>query len=94
MRFIITNGGLYKHKDFEGRNCHKIVINREKSKRVNMQGVVFKGEYNLRDNVFLNFAAGHATRKNNALAAVGAGNDLNVNLDSFDLYQFDVTYKF
>ena len=45
MRFIITNDGLYKHKDFEGRNCHKIVINREKSKRVNMQGVSFYLKY-------------------------------------------------
>lgn len=62
--------------------------------RVNMKGVVLKAEYLLSDNVFLNFAAGHATRKNDALAAAGTGNDIVLNLDSFDLYQFDVTYKF
>jgi len=62
--------------------------------RVNMQGVVFKSEYLFRDNVFLNFAAGHANRKNDKLAAVGTGGDIKLNLDSFDLFQFDVTYKF
>lgn len=62
--------------------------------RVNMKGIVLKGEYALRENVFINVAAGHATRKNDALAAVGTGNDVRVNLDSFDLYQLDLTYKF
>ena len=63
--------------------------------RVNMKGIVLKAEYNLRDNVFINAAAGHATRKNDALAAVGApGTDLRVNIDSFDLLQLDLTYKF
>jgi hypothetical protein len=61
--------------------------------KVNLKGVVFKGEYLLRDNVFLNLAAGHATRKNDRLAATGAG-DINLNLDSYNLYQLDVTYKF
>lgn len=62
--------------------------------RVNMKGVVFKGEYLFRDNVALNLSAGHATRKNDRLAAVGTGTDLNLNLDKFDLIQLDVTYKF
>ncbi len=63
--------------------------------RVNMKGVIFKAQYNVKDNVYFNLAAGHATRKNDALgSAYGAGNDLSVNLKDFDLYQFDVTYKF
>ena len=62
--------------------------------RVNMKGVVLKAEYNVRDNVFVNFAAGHATRKNDLISAIGTGNDLKVNLDSFDLVQLDLTYKF
>ncbi|MBA3697179.1 MAG: putative porin [Methylotenera sp.] len=62
--------------------------------RVNMKGIVFKGEYNLRDNVFVNFAAGHATRKNDDISAVGSGNDLTLNLESYNLYQLDLTYKF
>ncbi len=62
--------------------------------RVNMKGTVLKTQYNIKDNVFVNFAAGHATRKENALGAAGAANDLALNLKSFDLYQLDLTYKF
>ena len=66
--------------------------------RVNMQGTVFKTAYNVQDNVIVNFAYGHAKRKNdtfgtNASANAGA-NDLALNLKSFDLLQFDLTYKF
>ncbi|WP_334107830.1 putative porin [Methylobacillus sp.] len=62
--------------------------------RVNMKGVVLKAEYLLRDNVVLNLAAGHATRKNNKLAAAGSGGDIELNLDNYNLYQMDITYKF
>ncbi len=62
--------------------------------RVNMQGVILKGQYNLRDNVFVNFAAGHGERKNNKLSAAGTASDIALNLDSFNLYQLDLTYKF
>lgn len=62
--------------------------------RVNMKGVVFKGEYALRDNVFVNFAAGHASRKDDNISAIGSGNDISLNLDSYNLYQLDMTYKF
>jgi len=63
--------------------------------RLNMKGVVLKGQYNFKDNVALNAAYGHATRKNDALGAVyAAGNDIGLNLDSFDLFQLDLTYKF
>ena len=63
--------------------------------RVNMKGTTFKAQYNIQDNVLFNFAYGHATRKNNALAAAaGGGNDLALNLKDFDLLQLDLTYKF
>ena len=62
--------------------------------RVNMKGTTFKAQYNIQDNVFANFAYGHATRKNGALGTGGTGQDLALNLDSFDLLQFDLTYKF
>ncbi len=62
--------------------------------RVNMKGVVFKAGYNVEDNVVLNVAAGHASRKNKSLAAVGSGNDIALNIDDFNLYQVDLTYKF
>ena len=62
--------------------------------RVNMKGIIFKAEYLFRDNVFINFAAGHGKRKNSDLAAVGSSYDAELNLDKYDLYQMDVTYKF
>lgn len=61
--------------------------------RVNMKGVVLKAQYNMRDNVAVNFAAGHATRKDNNLGTAGAG-DLALNLKDFNLYQLDLTYSF
>lgn len=62
--------------------------------RVNMKGTTFKAQYNIQDNVYANFAYGHATRKNGALGTGGAAQDLALNLDSFDLLQLDLTYKF
>jgi hypothetical protein len=62
--------------------------------RVNMKGIVLKGEYNLRDNVFVNLSAGKAKRKDDNISAVGSGNDLSLNIDDYELYQLDMTYKF
>lgn len=62
--------------------------------RVNTKGTVFKAQYNLEDNVFLNFAYGHAERKNNALGTAGTGQDIALNWKDYDLYQLDLTYKF
>ena len=62
--------------------------------RVNMQGTTFKAKYNIEDNVTLDLAYGHAKRKNNTYGSAGAASDLALNLDSFDLFQMDVTYKF
>jgi polyhydroxyalkanoate synthesis regulator phasin len=63
--------------------------------RLNMKGTVLKGQYNVADNVMINLAAGHATRKNKAIGTpYAAGNDIGLNLKDFDLYQVDLTYKF
>ena len=62
--------------------------------RVNMKGTTFKAQYNFTDNVYTNFAYGHATRKNKALGTAGAAQDLALNLKDFDLLQLDLTYKF
>jgi polyhydroxyalkanoate synthesis regulator phasin len=64
--------------------------------RVNMKGTVLKAQYNFTDNVYANFAYGHATRKNKALGAAGSANtqDIALNLNDFDLVQLDLTYKF
>jgi polyhydroxyalkanoate synthesis regulator phasin len=62
--------------------------------RVNMKGTTFKAQYNIQDNVYANFAYGHATRKNNLLGTGGTGQDIALNLNSYDLVQLDLTYKF
>ena len=63
--------------------------------RVNMKGFVAKGQYNVKDNVAINAAYGHATRKNDTVGAVySAGADIGLNLTSFNLFQLDLTYKF
>jgi len=62
--------------------------------RVNLKGAVFKAQYNIEDNVAVNFAYGHATRKNDKLGAGGAASDIALNLKDFDLLQLDLTYKF
>jgi len=60
-----------------------------------MEGIVFKGEYALRDNVFVNFTAAKAERKEDSLSAVGATtSDISRNIDDYELYQLDMTYKF
>jgi hypothetical protein len=67
--------------------------------RVNMEGVVLKGEYSLRDNVFLSLAYGKGDIKEEKYKAYAGtyGNtkaDIDYNLDKFDLLQLDMTYKF
>lgn len=61
--------------------------------RVNMEGIVLKTQYNVRDNVFVNFSAGHGERKDGRLGTAGAG-DLPFNLEKYNLYQLDLTYAF
>lgn len=63
--------------------------------RINMKGTTFKAQYNVQDNVLLNFAIAHADRKNDSFGTPGgAGGDISLNLSKFDVVQFDVTYKF
>ena len=63
--------------------------------RLNMKGYVFKGQYNIEDNVFFNLAYGHGQRLNRDLATpYTAGNDLALNIDKMNLLQLDLTYKF
>jgi polyhydroxyalkanoate synthesis regulator phasin len=67
--------------------------------RVNMEGVIFKGEYALRDNVFLSLAYGQGDIKEDqyktyASTYATVKGDIDFNLDSFDLLQLDMTYKF
>jgi polyhydroxyalkanoate synthesis regulator phasin len=71
--------------------------------RVNMEGVIFKGEYALRDNVFINFAAGKGQIKEDAYNTYDSiytsqAGDISktggFKLDDYELYQLDMTYKF
>jgi len=63
--------------------------------RLNMKGYVFKGQYNIEDNVFFNLAYGYGERLNSALGTpYTAGNDLALNINKMNLLQLDLTYKF
>lgn len=62
--------------------------------KINVKGTVFKAEYLAADNVYVNFAYGHGTRKNSAAQTAGVGGDTGYNLKDFDLLQLDLTYKF
>ena len=62
--------------------------------RTNIEGWALKGQYNVQDNVALNFTGAWGKRKNNALGVTGASGDIDANLKDLDLYQFDATYKF
>jgi len=51
-------------------------------------------QYNIEDNLYANFAYGHAKRKNNTYGTAGAANDIALNWKDYDLVQLDLTYKF
>jgi hypothetical protein len=62
--------------------------------RVNMEGTSLKAAYMATDGVALKFTGAWGSRKNNALGAGGSGGDISLNLKDYNLYQFDVEYKF
>ena len=62
--------------------------------RVNVNGTIFKGQYNWADNFYTNVAYGHGKRNDARFATAGVGDFKNVNYDSMDLFQLDFTYKF
>jgi polyhydroxyalkanoate synthesis regulator phasin len=62
--------------------------------RVNMEGTSLKAQYNIADNVMFNFTGAWGQRKNNKYGTTYTKADLTINGDDFELYQFDVTYKF
>jgi polyhydroxyalkanoate synthesis regulator phasin len=62
--------------------------------KINVKGAVFKGEYLVADNVYLNMAYGHGTRKNANRGVSGILGDTGYAFKDFDLLQLDLTYKF
>ena len=69
--------------------------------RLNMEGTTFKAQYNLEDNVALNFTGAYATRKNDQYASmpalktdIGSSGGAGSNIKNLTLFQFDLTYKF
>jgi hypothetical protein len=62
--------------------------------RVNMEGTSLKAAYMATDGVALKFTGSWGSRKNNNLGAGGSGGDIALNLKDYNLYQFDVEYKF
>ena len=63
--------------------------------RINMKGTTLKAQYNVEDNLLLNFTGGWGSRKNSQYQTVSGNKvDISGNIDDYTLYQFDVTYKF
>ena len=62
--------------------------------RLNMEGTTLKAQYNVEDNVALNFTGGWGSRKNSQYGTSSTKTDISGNIDNYNLYQFDVTYKF
>lgn len=62
--------------------------------KINVKGAVFKAQYAVSDNTFVNFAYGHGKRNNSAMSTAGVAGDTGYNMNSFDLLQADLTYKF
>jgi len=62
--------------------------------KINVKGAVFKAQYAVADNTFVNFAYGHGSRKNDARVTAGVDGDTKYNFKDFDLLQLDLTYKF
>ena len=62
--------------------------------KINVKGGVFKADYLVADNVRINTAYGHGTRKNSAINVQGIAGDTGMSFKDFDLFQLDVTYMF
>ena len=62
--------------------------------KLNMEGTSLKAQYNIEDNVALNFTGAWGDRKNNAYGTTYSKADLSLNGTKYELFQFDVTYKF
>ena len=62
--------------------------------RLNMKGTTLKAQYNVQDNVALNFTSAFGDRKNSQYGTTYTKADLGYNGTKFNLYQFDLTYKF
>ena len=62
--------------------------------KINVKGAVFKAQYAVYDNTFVNFAYGHGSRYNKDIGVTGVKGDTEYNFKDFDLLQADLTYKF
>jgi len=62
--------------------------------RVNVEGTSLKAAYMATDGVALKFTGAWGSRKNDNFAAAGSGGDISLNWRDYNLYQFDVEYKF
>ena len=62
--------------------------------KLNMEGTSLKAQYNIEDNVALNFTGSWGDRKNSQYGTTYSKADIGHNGTNYELYQFDVTYKF
>jgi hypothetical protein len=62
--------------------------------RLNMEGTSLKAQYNIEDNLALNFTGSWGSRKNNQYSTGAPKVDIAGSIDDYTMYQFDATYKF
>ena len=63
--------------------------------KVNLKGIAFKGQYMIEDNVKFNIAYAHGEINDKSVGCTpGVKGDTAMCIDSMDLLQLDVTYKF
>ncbi len=63
--------------------------------KVNLKGIAFKGQYMIEDNVKFNVAYAYGEIKDKSVGCTpGVTGDTGMCIDSMDLIQLDVTYKF
>ncbi len=62
--------------------------------KVNLKGIAFKGQYMIEDNVKFNIAYAHGEINDKSVGCTpGVAGDTKMCIDSMDLLQLDVTYK-
>ena len=63
--------------------------------KVNLKGIAFKGQYMIEDNIKFNVAYAHGEIDDKSVGCTpGVAGDTKMCIDSMDLLQLDVTYKF
>ena len=103
--FIALDKGKQKKGDWKGNIWYQevgtysvdpnLVDSDVFDSKVNLKGIAFKGQYMIEDNVKFNVAYAHGEINDESVGCTpGVAGDTAMCIDSMDLLQLDVTYKF